>query len=66
MNHPVNQPQAAAFLRLPEVLARFPISRSGWLRGVREGRYPEPVRLSPRTVFWRAADIDALIKTLAA
>lgn len=27
-------------IRLPEVLARVQISRSAWLKGVKEGRYP--------------------------
>jgi prophage regulatory protein len=50
--------------RLPTVLARFPVSRSGWWAGVKEGRFPAPVRLSRRCVAWRAADIRSLIASL--
>lgn len=49
-------------LRLPEVLAAYPVSRSTWLEGVRTGRFPSPVRLGVRAVAWRAADIRALIE----
>jgi predicted DNA-binding transcriptional regulator AlpA len=49
-------------LRLPEVLAAFPVSRSTFLKGVKEGRYPAPVRIGSRAVAWRAADIRALIE----
>jgi len=30
-----------ALLRLPEVLAIFPISRSTWYQGIKDGRYPD-------------------------
>lgn len=52
---------ADGFLRLPQVLERIPISRSGWWQGVKEGRFPQPVKLSPRVTVWRAADIQAYI-----
>lgn len=51
-----------ALLRLRDVLRLFPVGRSTWLAGVQSGRYPAPVRLSPRTVGWRLADIRALIE----
>ncbi len=51
---------------LPAVLERVTISRSGWYIGIREGRYPAPVRLSPRRVAWRESDINRLIQQLAA
>ncbi len=51
-------------LRLPDVLAKIPIGRASWWKGVKEGRYPPAVRLGPRTTCWRASDIDKLIKSL--
>ena len=50
--------------RLPVVLSNFPVSRANWLQGVKDGRYPAPVRLSTRCVAWRAADIRSLISSL--
>jgi len=56
-------------LRLPQIIGdrargiepRIPVGRSTWLAGVAAGRFPAPVRLAPRVVAWREADIDALI-----
>jgi predicted DNA-binding transcriptional regulator AlpA len=48
------------FLRLPQVLKRYPVSKSTWWKGIREGKYPKPVKLSERTSAWRESDIDAL------
>ena len=49
------------FLRLPQVLAIIPISKSAWWEGCRTGRFPRPVKLGPRTTVWRAEDIAAFI-----
>ena len=48
------------FLRLPQVLAIFPISKSSWWSGIKAGKYPRGVKLSPRTTAWRIEDIKAL------
>lgn len=62
-NH--NDPSTSGLLyKLPSVLKAFPVSRSAWLAGVKAGRYPAPVRLSPRSVTWRAEDIRALVASL--
>lgn len=50
------------FLRLPQILAIFPISKSSWWEGCKSGRFPKPVKLGPRTTVWRAEDIAELIK----
>ncbi len=52
------------FLRLPQILAIFPISRSAWWKGCKDGRYPKPVKLGPRTTVWRAEDIAAFAQNL--
>ena len=53
---------SVGFLRLPEVLALFPVSRSAWYRGIKEGRYPAPIKLGKRTAAWRAEAIAALLE----
>jgi predicted DNA-binding transcriptional regulator AlpA len=55
----------AAFLRLPQVLTRIPISRSRWWAGIQEGKYPRGVKLSARTTAWRLSDIDDLVERLS-
>jgi prophage regulatory protein len=56
--------QPDRLLRLPEVLAKLPMSPTTWWRGVKEGRYPASVKLGPRTTCWRSSDIEKLIKSL--
>lgn len=51
------------YLRLPQVLAVFPVSRSTWWSGVRSGRFPQAVKLSERCTAWRAEDIRALLES---
>ncbi len=50
------------FVRLPQVLRVYPVGRSTWWNGVRDGRYPQPVKLSERITAWRAQDIRNLIE----
>ena len=50
------------FLRLPQVLALIPISRSAWWVGIREGKFPKGIKLGSKTTVWRAEDIRALIQ----
>jgi prophage regulatory protein len=49
------------FVRLPIVLKVFPVSKSTWWAGVKYGRFPQPVKLGPRTTAWRVEDIKQLI-----
>lgn len=50
------------FLRLPDVLRHYPVSRSTWWAGIRSGRYPKPVKIGERCTAWRAEDIRILIE----
>lgn len=50
------------FLRLPQVLSLIPVSRSTWWKGVSEGRFPKPVKLSERVTVWRASDVREYIE----
>jgi predicted DNA-binding transcriptional regulator AlpA len=52
------------FLRLTQVLEIVPVSKSLWWQGCKEGRFPKPVKLSPRTTAWKAEDIAALVARL--
>lgn len=50
------------FIRIKEVLKIFPIGRSTWWDGVKDGRFPKPVKLGERTTAWKVEDIRALIE----
>lgn len=53
------------FLRLPQILEIFPISKSSWWEGCRTGRYPKPIKLGPRTTVWKAEEIAAFIQGIS-
>ena len=54
------------YLRLPQILAIIPVSKSTWWSGVRSGRYPQPTRaLGERITAWRVEDIRSLIEATA-
>ena len=44
---------------IPDII---PIARSSWWAGVKEGRFPQPTKLGPRTTVWRVSDIRDLIE----
>jgi len=60
---------ALAYLRIWDIVSNpskgttglLPIGRSSFLKGVKEGRYPKPVKLGPRTTAWRVSDIHDLL-----
>ena len=49
------------FVRLPIILEIFPIGKSTWWEGVKNGKYPKPVKLGQRTTAWKVEDIRLLI-----
>ena len=60
------------FMRLKEILgdrnadppkpALIPVARSTWWAGVKSGRFPQSVKLGPRTTAWRSEDIYSFIE----
>lgn len=39
----------------------LPISKSSWWSGVAEGKYPQPIKLGPKTTCWRESDILSIM-----
>jgi prophage regulatory protein len=60
----VNTQTSFGFYRLPVVLEKIPVSRSAWWAGIKAGRYPEGVKIGPRTTAWRQSDIENLCTLL--
>jgi predicted DNA-binding transcriptional regulator AlpA len=52
---------AGALLRLKQVLQLVPVAKSTWWKGVKTGRFPQPVKLGPRVTAWKSEDIRALL-----
>lgn len=53
------------FARLSQILAPvgpIPVSKSTWWQGVKDGRFPQPKKLGPRTTVWRVEEIRALFE----
>lgn len=50
------------FVRLPQILAFLAISKSCFYKGIREGRFPVPVKLTTRTSAWRASEIRKIVE----
>jgi len=52
-------------VRLKQILSPIgpiPVSKSTWWAGVKEGRFPQPIKLSPNTTVWRVEDIRSLFE----
>ncbi len=48
----------------PAIPPIIPVSKSTWWQGVKDGRYPAPIKLSPAVTVWRASDIEALCERI--
>ena len=54
------------FVRLSAIIAPngpIPVSKSTWWAGIKDGRFPQPIKLGPRITAWRVEDIRALIES---
>ena len=51
-----------AIVRLPTVLALFPVSDGQVWRMVREGNFPSPVKLADRAIGWKAGAIREFLR----
>lgn len=59
-----NQLPSTGFVRLSSILAPqgpIPVSKSTWWAGVKDGRFPKPMKLGARVTVWRVEDIRELI-----
>lgn len=71
-HHLMNELPLIGYLRLCQILGDkktspaipplIPIGKTTWWNGVKTGRYPKPIKLSPRIAVWRVEDIRALIQ----
>jgi prophage regulatory protein len=63
---------STGFLRLPHIIGDkkanpvippiIPVGKSTWWNGVKSGRFPTPVKISPRVTAWKVEDIRNLIE----
>ena len=51
------QEDTGKLLRLEAVISLIGMKRSWILQKVKDGKFPMPLRLSPRAVAWRQSDV---------
>jgi prophage regulatory protein len=52
------------FCRLPSILAVLQISKSSFLKGIKEGRYPPGKLLTPRTRVWGVEEVRSMLDAI--
>ena len=50
------------FLRLPQVMEAVGLKKSSIWNGVKEGKFPKQIKLSPKVSVWKKSDIDNWIQ----
>lgn len=68
----MNKLPETGFLRIRQIIGDpkagipplIPVCRSAWWKGVKAGRYPAAVKLSPGVTVWRVEEIKALIDSI--
>jgi prophage regulatory protein len=48
----------------PPIKPIIPVSKTAWWKGVAEGKYPQPIKISEKVTVWRSDQIEALIDQL--
>lgn len=54
------------YVRLKQVLKVVPVSTSHWWEGVKSGRFPAPLKISPKVTVWSVYDIRKLLESFEA
>lgn len=70
----MNHLPPTGYLRLKQILGNqktnppiqpiIPIGKTSWWQGIREGKFPKPIKLGPRITVWRIEDIRALCDSI--
>ena len=50
---------AEGFVRVPQVLQMFPIGKTKLWEMVKDGTFPKPSKLGPKTTVWDIAELRA-------
>lgn len=57
----------SGYVRLNQIVGPngpLPISKSGFWAGVKNGKFPQPHKISPRVTVWKAEDIHDLLREI--
>ena len=67
-----NSPVQPTLLRLKHIIGDkthkpiIPLSRSAWWQGVKDGKYPSPIKIGANTAVWRSEEIQKLVNDMCA
>lgn len=48
----------------PPLEPLIPVKKSCWWQGVKNGRFPKPIKLTPRVTVWKDTDIYSFLTSL--
>jgi predicted DNA-binding transcriptional regulator AlpA len=48
-------------IKLPEVLATLGMKKTAWYDGIKSGKYPKPIKRSPRDTVWPMSAIQKIV-----
>jgi predicted DNA-binding transcriptional regulator AlpA len=60
-NNDMAQQYEERLIKLPEVLATLGMKRTAWYAGIRAGKYPKPIKRSPRDTVWPMSAIQKIV-----
>lgn len=63
-SHNITELPREGYVRMWQILQVIPVCKSTWWQGVRDGRFPQAIKLGPRTTVWLVSDIRKLIESL--
>lgn len=64
----LNKPQLAPderFVKAPEFYKRLGVSKSKFYQSVREGKLPQPIKISPRNAVWPSSVVHEVLTGIA-
>lgn len=64
MNDQIIKLPDEGYVRLNQILQIIPVGKSTWWAKVKQGVYPQPVKLGERTTAWKVEDIRKLIESI--
>jgi predicted DNA-binding transcriptional regulator AlpA len=53
-------------IKLPEVLSTVGMGRTAWYEGIKDGKYPKPIKRGRRDAVWLMSEIQKVISDAAA
>ena len=57
----MTQQQEDRLIKLPEVLATVGMKKTAWYDGIKAGKYPKPIKRSPRDTVWPMSAIQKIV-----